>query len=191
MPFSWLRYFCRTALRLWIIDFPPPHLHPRRHLKERKQRHEQPFFAAFRDFPAATPPSRSFAYSRVCWSSSELASELKFCGGWREGGHTCVYMIFLRYASPPSAFCCHCCCCCFMYEHYSYEFMKKIRFGFLCTLWFSSFRTARTGEKFLNLRRFFSRPSLDPLPTHPPQPLDRNLNFRKYLPSRSGQFLEK
>lgn len=93
----------------------------------------------------------------------------------RSSTHVYIHrMLFLRYIC--------CCCCCFMYGRYSYEFMKKIRIRFYICLAF----LLRTGEKFLNLPFFFSR-----LTSARIQKLDRNLNFPKFLPSRSGQFLEK
>lgn len=65
-PLFFSRCFCRTALRLWIIDFS---LIRNAAWKKEKQRHEQPFFfAAFSRFlpRIAHPPLRSFAFpSRV------------------------------------------------------------------------------------------------------------------------------
>lgn len=88
--------------------------------------HEQPFLPLFRDI---FPPTEIF-HSRVLVIARQKA---QISEGRREntGSHTCVYVFqcyFLRYVF-------RCCCCCFMYfgmlHRCSYEFMKKIPFGFM------------------------------------------------------------
>lgn len=155
---------CRIALRLWIIDFPSFYLNLER--KESNERLEQPFSAAFSRY-FNLPPLRSRLFAAA---SRVLVIEWILGRRVARSEHMCIFiysMLFLRHVSHPR----HCCCCCFMYVRYSYEFMKKIRSGFLY-VWFSLFQTTRTGEKFLNLPFFFSRPSLDQLILHrPPNPV--------------------
>lgn len=116
------RYFCRTALRLWIIDFL---LHPRFRKKE-KQRHEQPFlFCRFSRLPLKILLFAGLSErARVCVCEL-VKSKARFATRWSD---TCVQHI------SQEMLCSGALCT----KHYSYEFMKKIRFGFLCTLGLSS-----------------------------------------------------
>lgn len=148
---SWFRYFCRTALRLWIIDFFLIQV-------KQKQRHEQPFLPLFRDFPPQHQDlfaSHSPALPResrvlVIGNSSE--------GGKQASVHICVYihrMLFLRYILLLLLL---------LYVRTLFVWIyEENPNGVLCMFGFSS---PRTGEKFLNLLFFFSR-LLDPLRTYP------------------------
>ena len=106
------------------------------------------------------------------------------------------------------AFRCWCCCCCFMYIHTmcsSMNLWRKSRSGFMY-VWFSSFWKSDSDRRKLPqpslvLASFLKRRASERLTHLIPllyvrlvyiqTKLDRNLNFRKFLPSRSGRILEK
>lgn len=93
---------CRSALRLWIIDFPPSTARDRLSLAT-----SNPFCRFSAIF---SHPPRSF--TRVCWSSQGKKHKSRRDGGRASTGssHTCVYVFpcyFLRYvfAAADAALC--------------------------------------------------------------------------------------
>lgn len=143
------RYFCRTALRLWIIDFL---LHPR-----------------FRKKAKTAPRATLFCrFSRVSAIHPRHHRDLL---RWPCVGHL-ARVVF----SPTHV-------CTYSWDGFMYEVAlfvwiyeeNPIRVFMYAWLFF--------GGKFLTAW---------PPPSPPTTPaLDRNLNFRKFVPSRSGQFLKK
>lgn len=99
--------------------------------------HEQPFLPLFRDI---SHPLRSF--TRVCWSSQGKKHKSRRDGGRTQAAtHVFMYsMLFLKICFSPLLLL-------LLYvlgmlHRCSYEFMKKIPFGFMY-VWFSSFSDRR------------------------------------------------
>lgn len=174
---------CRIALRLWIIDFLPP--------SERLERKENSATSnPFATFPRFQPTH----HWDLSPCSRVLVIERKQIEDFLKGSiakrrpHMCVCMFHailkIRSSSPLFAA---------MLLLYVRSFLVWIYEEnptrvFMYILIFFTLGLEKSSSTFFS--SFPLDPRLTPLsPTV--QTLDRNLNFRKFLPSHSGEFLEK